>query len=64
MKKQRTRRDHIVDQVKAARKQSREEEIKLHGKLITYTKVVKSKKLYDRKRFSKGEPLLFLQKIA
>lgn len=35
--------------VKAARKKSREEEIKKHTKLINYQKIVKSKKLYTRK---------------
>ena len=41
--------------VKSARKQSREEEIKEHGKQITNkTTVVRSKKLYTRKNNAKS----------
>jgi len=38
------------DVVKASRKLSREEEIRLHGKPISYMKIEKSKKVYDRKK--------------
>lgn len=37
-------------QVKAARKASREEEIRLHGKTINYKNISVSKKVYNRKR--------------
>ena len=36
--------------LKAARKASREEEIRLHGKPINYTKIVTSKKVYNRNK--------------
>ena len=39
----------MLEQVKAMRKQSREEEIKSHGKPINYKKIIASKKLYKRK---------------
>jgi hypothetical protein len=40
----------ILEIVKASRKQSREEEIQLHGKPLNYNKVIASKKLYNRKK--------------
>lgn len=40
----------IMEQVKAARKQSRDEEIQTHGKPINYRKVMDSKKQYNRKK--------------
>ena len=40
----------VLEQVKAARKQSREEEIKAHGKSINYQKVMTSKNVYNRKK--------------
>lgn len=40
----------ILEIVKAARKQSRQEEISLHGKPINVSKVVTSKKIYNRKK--------------
>ena len=40
----------IIEQVKASRKQSRDEEIKSHGKLINYGNIIKSKKIYSRKK--------------
>lgn len=40
----------VMEQVKAARKQSREEEIRTYGKVINYKKVIASKKLYNRKK--------------
>jgi len=36
--------------VKASRKQSREEEIKIYGKPLNYNKVIASKKVYNRKK--------------
>ncbi len=45
-----------LDALKAAKKASREEEIMLHGKLISMrpTKIRQSKKVYDRKRDRKN----------
>ena len=36
--------------VKAARRESREEEIRLHGKPVNHHRVVTSKKVYNRKK--------------
>ena len=45
-----------MDALKAAKRKSREEEIMLHGKLISMrpTKIRQSKKVYDRKRNRKN----------
>jgi len=48
----------IIEQVKAARKQSREEEIKAHGKAINYQKVMASKKQYNRKKNKADDEVL------
>ncbi len=48
MKKKKNKK--ILDIVKAARKQSRQEEITLHGKPINYSKVAISKKIYKRNK--------------
>lgn len=40
----------VLEQVKASRKQSREEELKTHGKAINYRKIMESKKVYNRKK--------------
>jgi len=56
--KKKKKNDHILEQVKASRKASREEEILMHGKPIRHTKIAKSKKFYDRKRFFHGEPFI------
>lgn len=40
----------VMQAVKASRKQSREEEIKTHGKPVNYKKIVVSKKVYNRKK--------------
>lgn len=40
----------VLFAVKAARKSSRDEEIKQHGKQINYRKITESKKIYNRKR--------------
>jgi|GEM_PF-197204 len=53
----------LIEQVKAARKQSREEEIRTHGKSINYRKVMASKKQYNRKKNKADDevlPYLFL----
>jgi hypothetical protein len=48
----------VLEQVKAARKQSREEEIKTHGKTINYRKVIESKKQYNRKKNKADDEVL------
>jgi hypothetical protein len=48
MKKKKNK--NILDIIKTARKQSREEEIQLHGKPIKQTKIVQSKKVYNRNK--------------
>lgn len=52
------KKDSILQQVKATRKQSREEEIKTHGKLINYRKIMTSKKLYNRKKNKADDEVL------
>ena len=47
-----------MEQVKAARKQSREEEIKTHGKSINYRTVMESKKQYNRKKNKADDEVL------
>lgn len=46
---QKKKKKNILEIVKAARKQSRQEEINLHGKTINLSKIVTSKKVYSRK---------------
>ncbi|MGC3979021.1 MAG: hypothetical protein QM751_12840 [Paludibacteraceae bacterium] len=48
----------VLEQVKAARKQSREEEIQRHGKSINYRKVMESKKQYNRKKNKADDEVL------
>lgn len=48
----------VLEQVKAARKQSREEEILRHGKSISYRKVMESKKQYNRKKNKADDEVL------
>lgn len=48
----------VMEQVKAARKQSREEEIQTHGKSINYRKVMASKKQYNRKKNKADDEVL------
>ena len=48
MKPKKKKINPIKDVLKAARKESREEEIKAHGKLILHTKVVQPKNKYNR----------------
>lgn len=47
-----------LDALKAVKKKNREEEIKLHGKLISMrpTRIAESKKIYNRKRDGKKNP--------
>lgn len=58
----------MLEQVKAMRKQSREEEIKTHGKPINYKRIIASKKLYKRKNnkadTNEGLPYLFYKKLG
>lgn len=44
------KKNNVLEQVKAARKQSREEEIKSHGKPVNYKKIIESKKVFNRKK--------------
>ena len=44
-----------IEALKAARRNSREEEIRLYGKPICWSSIVKSKKAYTRKRKHKHE---------
>ena len=48
----------VMEQVKAARKQSREEEFKAHGKSINYQKVMTSKNVYNRKKNKADDEVL------
>ena len=52
------KRSSVMEQVKAARKQSREEEIKTHGKSINYRKVIASKLHYNRKKNKADDEVL------
>ncbi len=47
-----------MEQVKASRKQSRDEEIQRHGKSINYRKVMMSKKKYNRKKSKADDEVL------
>lgn len=61
--KQKKKKNTVIEQVKAARKQSRNEEIQTHGKSINYRKVMASKKQYNRKKNKADDevlPYLFL----
>jgi hypothetical protein len=48
----------VMEQVKAARKQSREEEIRMYGKSINYQKVMTSKNVYNRKKNKADDEVL------
>ena len=48
----------FMEQVKAARKQSREDEIQAHGKSINYRKVIASKMQYNRKKNKADDEVL------
>ncbi|MFV0392108.1 MAG: hypothetical protein ACK5KP_09545 [Paludibacteraceae bacterium] len=53
--KKRKKKENIVKSVlKQARKESRESEIRTHGKPVNYQKIATSKKTYNRK---KNKPL-------
>ncbi len=47
-----------MEQVKASRKQSREEEITAHGKAINYRKVMATKKQFNRKKNKADDEVL------
>ena len=51
--KRKKKRNTIIDSLKIAKRNSRNEEITLHGKPINYLKIVKSKKVYSRKKVNK-----------
>lgn len=60
------KKNKVLEQVKAARKQSREEEIKNHGKPVNYRKIMESKKIFNRKKIRQmlmRRCLIFLQEI-
>lgn len=48
--KKKKKRNPIIDSLKIAKRNSRNEEIALHGKPINYSRIVKSKKVYNRKK--------------
>lgn len=52
------KKNSVLEQVKAARKQSRDEEIQTHGKSINYRKVMASKKQYNRKKNKADDEVL------
>jgi hypothetical protein len=61
------KKNSVMEQVKASRKQSREEEIQKHGKSINYRKVMASKKQYNRKKNKADDevlPYFFLRLTA
>jgi len=51
--KRKKKRNTIIDSLKVAKRNSRNEEIAMHGKPINYLKIVKSKKVYSRKKVNK-----------
>ena len=54
-KKKSNKQQFIIQVVEVARKQSREEEIKIYGKPLNFNKVIPSKKTYNRQRNKKRE---------
>ena len=52
------KKNSVMEQVKAARKQNREEEIQTHGKSVNYRKVMASKKQYNRKKNKADDEVL------
>jgi len=54
----REKKNKVLEQVKAARKQRREEEIKTHGKAINYRKIMESKIVYNRKKNKADDEVL------
>jgi len=53
MKKLNNKQKDIIQILKTVRGESRKEEIQQHGKLLNYSKVVPSKKVYSRKNLPK-----------
>ena len=54
-KKKTEKQKFIIQVVKVARKQSREEEIRIYGKPLNFNKIVPSKKVYNRKKTKNEE---------
>ena len=54
-KKKSKKQKFIIQVIKVARKQSREEEIRIYGKPLNFNKIIPSKKVYNRKRNKKEE---------
>jgi len=52
------KKNSVMEQVKASRKKSREEEIQTHGKSVNYRKVMASKKQYNRKKNKADDEVL------
>ena len=52
------KKNSIMIQVKAARKQSRHEEITTHGKPINFQKIIATKKIYNRKKNKADDEVL------
>ena len=52
------KKNSIMQQVKAARKQSRDEELSAHGKAINFQKIKASKKQYNRKKNKADDEVL------
>jgi hypothetical protein len=66
MKKKKNPKKIVMQAVKASRKQSREEEIKTYGKLLNFSKVAVSKKIYNRKKTkaeNRNDNLPFFKKL-
>ena len=45
---------NVMAIIKASRKKSREEEIRIYGKPINYQKVIPSQKIYNRKKLKEN----------
>ncbi len=54
----RKKKNKVLEQVKAARKQSREDEINTHGKVIQYHNILETKKTYNRKKSKADDEVL------
>lgn len=55
MKGKKKKRNIVIDVLNAVKAKQREDEISEHGKLISLAKVVRSKKVYTRKRKHKKQ---------
>jgi coenzyme F420-reducing hydrogenase beta subunit len=54
-RKKKKKRNPVLDALKIAKRNSRNEEIALHGKPINYKRVAKSKKVYKRRKLNKKD---------